>query len=74
MPLGLNAEKALIFRITHINNVHWILGNGLHCKNSDVGDPNFVQIGDPELISKRATRNVPIPPRDTLSDYISFYT
>lgn len=73
MPLGLNAEKALIFRITHINNVHWILGNGLHCKNSDVGDPNFVQIGDPELISKRATRNVPIPPGGTLSDYISFY-
>ena len=73
MVLSLNADKALIFRVTHINNVPWILGNGLHCKNSKNNDPNFEQIGDPDLIDKRATRNVPIPPGGTLSDYISFY-
>ena len=73
MALKLNANKALIFRVTHISNVPWILNNGLHCKNSNVSDPNFVQIGNPELISKRATKNVPIQPGGTLSDYISFY-
>ena len=36
MANNLTAEKALIFRITHINNVPWILRHGLHCKNSDV--------------------------------------
>ena len=69
----MNAEKALIFRVTHINNVPWTLSKGLHCKNSQFKDPDFVQIGDPELILKRETRIVPILPGDTLSDYIAFY-
>ena len=73
MALQLNEEKALIFRITHIANVPWILGNGLHCRNSAVADPSFMRIGNTELISKRATRQVPIPPGGTLSDYIPFY-
>jgi len=30
--LDLTAEKARIFRITHIDNVDWVLANGLHCK------------------------------------------
>ena len=69
----LNAEKALIFRITHIANVRWILRNGLHCKNSDVRDPKFVGIGNPELIQRRAGRRIPVPPGGTLSDYVPFY-
>ena len=70
---SLNPEKALIFRITHIENVAWILENGLHCRNSGVRDPNYREIGNPDLISKRAHRGVPIPPGGTLSDYIPFY-
>jgi len=73
MYLSLTAEKALIFRITHIKNIPWILDNGLHCKNSRVNDLNFVQIGNPELILSRNQRNVPIQPCGTLSDYIPFY-
>lgn len=55
MAITLNSDKALIFRITHIANVPWILRNGLHCKNAEITDPNFVSIGNPELISKRET-------------------
>lgn len=66
-------EKALIFRITHTSNVPWILRNGLHCANSEVRDPNFVQIGNPELIAKRTQRNVTLAPKGTLSDYVPFY-
>ena len=73
MVLKLNANKALIFRVTHIKNMQWILKNGLHCRNSNVYDPDFEQIGNPDLISKRKTRIVPISPGGTLSDYISFY-
>ena len=47
--LELTAEKARIFRITHIENVAWILANGLNCSSSNVQDPNFIQIGNPDL-------------------------
>lgn len=73
MSLKLNSEKALIFRITHQDNLPWILQNGLHCRNSQIVDPNFVTIGNPELIDKRQYRLVDIPPGGTLSDYIPFY-
>ena len=73
MAYMLNAERAGIFRITHIRNVPWILRNGLHCKNSTVRDPEFVRIGNLELIEKRTNRSVPVQPGGTLSDYIPFY-
>mgnify|MGYP006432364265 CR=1 FL=1 len=70
---SLNAEKALIFRITHIRNIPWILQNGVHCRNSTVSDPNYVEIGNPELIRRRQERPVPVSPGGTLSDYVPFY-
>jgi hypothetical protein len=72
MP-GLSQQKARIFRITHVDNVPWILANGLCCQNLDRRDPGFREIGHPELIQKRARRAVPIRPGGTLSDYIPFY-
>jgi hypothetical protein len=73
MANNLDATKALIFRITHIRNVEWILSNGLHCRNSDRVDPNYVEIGNPELIGKRHHKIISIAPGGTLSDYIPFY-
>jgi hypothetical protein len=70
---NLNAEKALIFRITHRDNLAWILSNGLHCASSDIRDPNFIQIGNPDLIQKRPSRIVDIPPGGPLNDYVPFY-
>jgi hypothetical protein len=70
---SLNPEKALIFRIAHISNVPWVLDHGLHCRNSAERDPNFVEIGNPELILKRINRTVPISPGGLLRDYIPFY-
>lgn len=69
----LTPEKALIFRITHIENVAWLLNNGLHCRASDRLDPNYQEIGNLELIARRADRIIPIAPGGTLSDYIPFY-
>jgi hypothetical protein len=66
-------EKALIFRITHIRNVRWILEHGLHCQSSECRDPNFVQIGNPDLIDKRQSRRVLCSHGGVLSDYIPFY-
>jgi ssDNA thymidine ADP-ribosyltransferase DarT-like protein len=70
---SLKPENGFIFRIAHISNVPWMMDHGLHCRNSAERDPNYVEIGNPELILKRTHRDVPIPPGGTLSDYIPFY-
>ena len=69
----LTPERALIFRLTHADNLSWILDHGLHCKASDVLDPNFVEIGNEDLILKRPKRSVPVTPGGTLNHYIPFY-
>lgn len=69
----LTPERALIFRLVHIANVPWILDHGLHCRTSASLDPNYVEIGSPDLIGKRTRRTVPIPPGGTLGDYVPFY-
>ena len=70
---SLKPENGFIFRIAHIANVPWILDHGLHCRNSPERDPNYIEIGNPELIEKRTHRVVPIPPGGVLSDFIPFY-
>ena len=65
--------KALIFRIVHRDNIPWILDHGLHCKNAEVLDPNYVEIGNVDLISKRDRHPVAPPPSGTLSGYVPFY-
>ena len=69
----LNPEKALIWRIVHRDNLPWILDNGLHCANSDVQAPQYVNIGNADLIDKRRSRHVPIAPEGVLADYVPFY-
>jgi len=69
----LNPEKALIWRIVHRDNLPWILDNGLHCANSNVQSPQYINIGNPDLIDKRRTRHVPIAPGGVLADYVPFY-
>lgn len=69
----LNPEKALIFRITHRDNLPWALDNGLHCRRSGQRDPNFVDIGNPDLIERRNHHRLSPAPGGVLSDYIPFY-
>ncbi len=70
---NLSAKLGLLFRITHAGNLASLLASGLHCANGVAADPNFVAIGNPDLIGKRAHRPVPVPPGGTLADYVPFY-
>ncbi|MGM8933002.1 type II toxin-antitoxin system toxin DNA ADP-ribosyl transferase DarT [Salinicola halophyticus] len=70
---SLNHDKALIFRITHRDNLPWLLANGLYCRSTAEQDAHFTIIGKQELIDKRVTRPVPPPSGGMLSDYIPFY-
>lgn len=66
-------EKAFIFRIVHVDCVRWILEHGLHSRNSNKQDPNYVNIGSKDLIGRRSTKVVNAGPGGTLSDYVPFY-
>lgn len=70
---SLNADKALIWRIAHRDNLPWLLAHGLHCRSATEQAPNYLNIGNVELIDKRAHRVVPLAPGGTLSDYVPFY-
>ena len=70
----LRPDNAFIFRIAHVENVAEVLTRGgLYSRNADQADPNYVSIGNAELIDKRARRIVPIPPGGVLNDYVPFY-
>lgn len=74
MSVNLNPAKALIFRIVHVDNVPWILDHdGLHCRNWPEQNPDYIDIGNPELIHKRSRHRVPISPSGTLADFVPFY-
>ncbi|MGI8961415.1 MAG: type II toxin-antitoxin system toxin DNA ADP-ribosyl transferase DarT [Bryobacteraceae bacterium] len=73
MALALTRENGLIFRITHRDNVPWILDNGMHARNGERFDPACRNIGNVDLIDKRSRRAVPVEPGGTLSDYVPFY-
>ncbi len=68
----LNPKRALIFRIVHQGNVPAILSDGCHCRSTQ-DKAKYVEIGNPELIQKRTTREIPCAPGGTLSDYVPFY-
>jgi hypothetical protein len=67
------AEKAFIFRVTHLDCVPWILDHGLQSSTSPQQDPNYINIGHTSLIEKRSRKAVPVGPGGMLGDYVPFY-
>ncbi len=45
MALNLTPQRGLLFRITHVANIPWLLANGLTCASSQLKDPIFVSVG-----------------------------
>jgi hypothetical protein len=45
----------------------------LRCKNSNIRDPSYVDIGNLDLINRRDRQPVVPAPSGTLSDYVPFY-
>ena len=69
----LNPEKALIFRIVHKDNIGRVLQFGCQSRSAVAAEAGYVEIGNQELIARRAHRIVPCAPGGTLSDYVPFY-
>jgi ssDNA thymidine ADP-ribosyltransferase, DarT len=73
MSYELTPEKARIWRIVHINNLGSIFKHGFLSRNSSALIGKYTEIGNQALIQKRTSREVPIAPGGTLSDYVPFY-
>ncbi len=77
----MNLSQVNIYRMLHIENLPYILANGITHKDSPNADTNFIGIGDLSLINNRNTRRVNIDNGDTfnvieniiLGDFIPFY-
>jgi hypothetical protein len=63
-----------LYRIVHITNLEYILHHGICCRNHPGADPDYINIGDSELIAKRNDYPVKIiPPGGNLGEYVPFY-
>lgn len=71
-----------VYRMTHIDNIPHILEHGITHRNSPNHNPNFVAIGDINLIQTRDNKRVMVDNGDfldfdtasiTLGDFIPFY-
>jgi hypothetical protein len=73
MP-GQIPEIVRIYRIIHIDNVEYALTHGMFTRHHKKADPNYINIGDTDLITKRNDYSVKInPPNGVLGDYVPFY-
>lgn len=73
MP-NVDYRSQFIFRMIHFENLEFVLNNGMHAKNSPVQDPDYINIGDVQLIEQRRNYHVGInPPGGDLGDFVPFY-
>ncbi|WP_191163965.1 type II toxin-antitoxin system toxin DNA ADP-ribosyl transferase DarT [Mucilaginibacter glaciei] len=61
------------YRITHRDNLPHILSDGLVNKNHHKAAPDFVAIGNPEIIDVRSTTLVGLDSYGYIGEYIPFY-
>ncbi|MHC1706315.1 MAG: DUF4433 domain-containing protein [Bacteroidales bacterium] len=71
MPFDI--DKIWVFRIIPIQNLKYILQNGLYCKNAGRKDEGYVTIGSTEIITQRDSRIVKCYPDTFVNDYVPFY-
>jgi len=62
-----------LYRIIHIQNVEYILRNGIYTNGHIKRDPNYVNIGDTQLIAHRNDHPVKLEGYGNLGDYVPFY-
>jgi hypothetical protein len=63
-----------LYRIVHIDNLGYLLRKGFFTRIHVDADPNYINIGDTDLIAKRNDYPVKVnPPNGLLGDYVPFY-
>lgn len=72
MP-GKIPDTIWVFRIVHYTNLEYILQHGMFTKQHPRQDPDYVVIGDNQLIGQRHDYPVGIEGMGNLGDYVPFY-
>lgn len=63
-----------IYRMIHFDNIKYVLQKGMCCKDHPDADPNYINIGNMQLIEDRKTYPIRLPlSEDVLGDYVPFY-
>ena len=62
-----------LFRMVHHANIPHILDRGLCNRSHPQFDPNYVDIGHPEIVGRRRAQPVGIAGYGDLGDYVPFY-
>ena len=71
MPV--DPSKIWVYRIIHYQNLEYILQNGIYYRNSENFDPNYVNIGSPEVINHRDKVIAKCFPGTIVNEYVPFY-
>ncbi|MBC7554061.1 MAG: DUF4433 domain-containing protein [Taibaiella sp.] len=71
--LLINKSRKYCYRICHVRNLPHILACGLCTKHHPDADPDFIQIGNPGIISVRDDTRVKISHYGNIGDYVPFY-
>lgn len=71
----LTAQNGYLFRIMALGNLSHVLAHGIACRNCAhlTQQPDFVTIGESDIIDKRDDRLVSCEPFGVLADYVPFY-
>lgn len=69
----INPDKRYCYRICHIDNLRHLLNVGMCSKYHPLADPNFVRIGNIEIINARDTTDVQIAGYGKVGEYVPFY-
>jgi len=67
-------DRIYLYRITHIDNLDFILESGkLTFPSHNDSDPNYIGIGDSTLIGSRNSKQISVEPNGNFTDYVAFY-
>lgn len=73
MP-GKIPENIFLYRIVHWQNLGRILLHGIYYREHPMADPEYVNIGHPQLIADRHEHNImQLPGAGNLGEYVPFY-
>lgn len=69
----INKDKKYCYRITHIQNLPFILQMGIVTKHHPQASEDYIHIGNPEIIDVRSAKPVKIGNYGNIGDYVPFY-
>ena len=69
----MDLDKIWLFRIVHINNVEYLLQNGISAQQGTHLNPDYINIGDTTLINQRIEYPINLEGYGNLGDYVPFY-